>query len=116
MRDDGAGGQLDMLLLAVLSRRPGHGYAVIVALGERTDGALQMAEGAVYPALHRLEDAGLLTSAWQLVEGRRRRVYAITSQGTAALEVGRRSWSGLVARVEAVLRPLAAPTPSSQAR
>jgi len=108
MREDGAGGQLDVLLLAVLARHPGHGYAVIAALRERTDGALEMAEGAVYPALHRLQDAGLLTSEWQLLEGRRRRVYRITSEGTAALAAGRRSWAGLVSRVEAVLRPLAA--------
>jgi len=110
MREDGAGGQLDLLLLAVLDRQPGHGYAVIAALRERTGGALEMAEGAVYPALHRLQDAGLLTSDWQRLEGRRRRVYSVTGDGTEALAAGRRSWAGLVSRVEAVLRPLAAVT------
>jgi PadR family transcriptional regulator, regulatory protein PadR len=106
MRADGVKGHLDLLLLAVLSGGPGHGYAVIAGLRERTAGALEMAEGAVYPALHRLEDAGLLESRWQPVAGRRRRVYRLTPTGLVALAQERRSWVGLVASVEAVLRPL----------
>jgi PadR family transcriptional regulator, regulatory protein PadR len=106
MRADGAKGHLDLLLLAVLSGGPGHGYAVIAGLRERTSGALELAEGAVYPALHRLEDAGLLASQWQPVAGRRRRVYSVTATGMDALAQERRSWAGLVASVEAVLRPL----------
>lgn len=112
MRADGAKGHLDLLLLAVLSSGPGHGYAVIAALRERTAGALELAEGAVYPALHRLEDAGLLASQWQPVAGRRRRVYHLEAPGLDALAQERRSWAGLVAAVESVLRP---PPPAAEA-
>ena len=62
-------GHLDLLLLGVLEREAGHGYAVITALRERTDGMLDLTEGAVYPALHRLEDLGLL--AERVAAGRR---------------------------------------------
>ena len=56
-------GHLDLLLLSVLAARPAHGYAVITPLRDRSDGAFELPEGTVYPALHRLEDAGLLASA-----------------------------------------------------
>jgi PadR family transcriptional regulator, regulatory protein PadR len=78
-------GTLDMLLLSVLAAGPRHGYAIISALRDRSSGAFDRPEGTVYPALHRLEDAGLLTSSWADVNGRRRRVYGLTDQGAAAL-------------------------------
>jgi PadR family transcriptional regulator, regulatory protein PadR len=74
-----------MLLLAVLRREPGHGYAVIQRLSEASDGAFDLPEGTIYPALHRLERKGLLESREVEFEGRRRRVYAITSTGREAL-------------------------------
>jgi PadR family transcriptional regulator, regulatory protein PadR len=74
-----------MLLLAVLRREPGHGYAVIQRLAEASDGAFDLPEGTIYPALHRLERKGLLESREVEFEGRRRRVYAITSTGREAL-------------------------------
>ena len=108
MKVDRIKGHLDLLLLGVLDREPGHGYAVLSALRERTDGALDLAEGAVYPALHRLEEAGLLASEWQPVGGRRRRVYRLTPRGKKALATERAGWDALVSAVEAVLRPLGA--------
>ena len=78
MRADRIKGHLDLLLLNILSEAPGHGYLVITAIRERTDGALNLTEGSVYPALHRLEELGLLASEWQPVSGRRRRLYRIT--------------------------------------
>lgn len=60
-------GHLDLLLLSVLSGGPGHGYEVITRLKVRSDGAFELPEGTVYPALHRLENAGLLASAWDVV-------------------------------------------------
>jgi PadR family transcriptional regulator, regulatory protein PadR len=105
MKVDRVKGHLDLLLLGVLDAEPGHGYAVISALRERSDGALDLAEGAVYPALHRLEAAGLLASDWQPVGGRRRRMYRLTPDGRRALAAERSSWTALVSAVEAVLRP-----------
>jgi DNA-binding PadR family transcriptional regulator len=103
MRVDGVKGHLDLLLLGVLSAGPAHGYAVIASLRERT--GLELTEGAVYPALHRLEDLGLLVSDWQPVAGRRRRVYRITSAGHSALHQEKKEWNALRAAVEAVLHP-----------
>lgn len=95
-------GNLDMLLLAVLAAGPGHGYAIITRLRERSDGAFDLPEGTVYPALHRLESAGLLDSTWQVVAGRRRRLYRLTAAGQESLAAEARQWrsfSGSVARV-----------------
>ena len=65
-------GNLDLLLLSVLSAGPAHGYAIISALRERSEGTFDLPEGTIYPALHRLEDSGLLASSWAQAEGRRR--------------------------------------------
>lgn len=95
-------GHLDLLLLSVLSRGPGHGYEVITRLRDRSDGAFQLPEGTVYPALHRLESAGLLVSTWQVVAGRRRRIYHVTLAGERAMAEQARQWrefSGSMARV-----------------
>ena len=82
-------GHLDAVLLAVLADRPVHGYAVIEALRQRSGGAFDLAEGTVYPALHRFEREGLLSSTWHPEAGRPRRVYALTPRGADAL-AGRR--------------------------
>src|SRR5262249_58705449 len=97
----GVEGGVDMLLLQVLSRGRGRGYEVIPRLRERSDGAFELPEGTVYPALHRLEEAGLLASAWDVVSGRRRRIYRLTPAGAAALAEQAEQWrdfSGSVAR------------------
>ena len=82
-------GHLDLLLLSVLAAGPAHCYAIISALRERSEGTFDLPEGTIYPALHRLEDAGLLSSAWADGDGRRRRVYALTSAGATALAAER---------------------------
>jgi DNA-binding PadR family transcriptional regulator len=107
MKRDATKGNLELLLLGVLDRAPGHGYAVICALREYSGGVFDLPEGSVYPALHRLEDLGLLASEWQPVGGRRRRVYRLTDHGAAALRRERSSWQTLTAAVEAVLRGVA---------
>jgi DNA-binding PadR family transcriptional regulator len=96
-------GHLDLVLLGVLRTGPAHGYAVITALRERTEGLLELTEGSVYPALHRLEDRGLLVSEWQPVAGRRRRIYRLTAAGARALTVEHRVWTALVSAVNSVL-------------
>lgn len=110
MRADRVTGHLDLLLLGAVGASPSHGYGVINALRERSGGAFDLTEGSVYPALHRLEGAALLTSEWAPVAGRRRRIYSLTQEGKAALEAQRRDWRALVAAVESVIRPASAVT------
>jgi PadR family transcriptional regulator PadR len=95
-------GHLDLLLLSVLAAGPAHGYAVISALRQRSAGTFDLPEGTVYPALHRLEDTGLLSSSWAAVDGRRRRVYSLTSQGATALAAEQGEWRRFARGVQAV--------------
>ena len=103
MRGEALKGHLDGMILAVLAHGPAHGYAVIEALKLRSGGSFDLPEGTVYPALHRLEDEGLLSSAWVTVGGRRRRVYRLTRRGRAALEQQRAEWGRFSRAVEGVL-------------
>lgn len=96
-------GHLDLLLLSVLAAGPAHGYAIIAALRARSEGTFDLPEGTVYPALHRLEDAGLLASSWAETEGRKRRVYALTAKGAAALAAERTEWKRFATGMQAVL-------------
>ena len=104
MKADGTKGQLDLLLLATLTEGPAHGYAISERLRRRSGGAFDFPEGTIYPALHRLERSGLLRSKWSEVSGRRRRVYALTRRGEAALGERARAWRGFAGAVELVLR------------
>jgi PadR family transcriptional regulator, regulatory protein PadR len=85
-------GHVDLLVLATLSRGPLHGYGLVEELRDVSDGAFDLAEGTVYPALYRLEAAGLLSSSWSHVSGRRRRVYRLTRRGRSRLARERREW------------------------
>jgi PadR family transcriptional regulator, regulatory protein PadR len=96
-------GNLDLLLLSVLSSGPAHGYAIISALRDRSEGTFDLHEGTIYPALHRLEESGLLASTWAEVVGRRRRVYGLTDQGVAALAAQQAEWRKFAGGVHAVL-------------
>ncbi len=96
-------GNLDLLLLSVLSAGPAHGYAVITSLRARSEGAFDLPEGTVYPALHRLERTGLLASSWADADGRRRRVYALTGEGEAALNAERTQWKRFAGGISLVL-------------
>jgi PadR family transcriptional regulator, regulatory protein PadR len=96
-------GNLDLLLLSVLAAGPGHGYSIITRLRERSAGAFDLPEGTVYPALHRLEQAGLLDSSWAVVTGRRRRVYRLTAVGQQALAEETTQWRSFSGSVSMVL-------------
>jgi PadR family transcriptional regulator PadR len=96
-------GNLDLLLLSVLAAGPAHGYAIISALRERSGGTFDLPEGTIYPALHRLEDSGLLTSTWAQADGRRRRVYGLTDRGAAALAAEQSEWRTFAGSMQAVL-------------
>jgi DNA-binding PadR family transcriptional regulator len=83
-------GHLDMIVLAALSAGPAHGYAVIEEIKRRSGQRFDLPEGTVYPALHRLEEAGLLASRWVTAESGR--VYALTKRGYCALADQRAVW------------------------
>jgi PadR family transcriptional regulator, regulatory protein PadR len=100
-------GHLDGMLLAVLEAGPLHGYAIVEELARRSDGEFDLPEGTVYPALHRLEAAGLLSSRWEVVSGRRRRVYALSQRGHVAVGERVASWRAFRGAVDAVFAPAA---------
>ncbi|MCX7363195.1 MAG: helix-turn-helix transcriptional regulator [Alphaproteobacteria bacterium] len=98
-------GHLDAIVLAALEGGPAHGYAIIEAIKRRSGSTFDLPEGTVYPALHRLEQAGLLASTWMTPpSGRKRRVYSLTRSGTAALADRRRAWSRFSQAVETLLK------------
>lgn len=86
-------GHLDAIVLAALETGPAHGYAIIETIKARSGDVFDLPEGTVYPALHRLEQAGLLASSWITPpSGRRRRVYELTEAGAASLRERRKGW------------------------
>ena len=103
MKADVLSGQLDPMILATLADDPAHGYAILGRLRERSSGTFDLAEGTIYPALHRLERDGLLKSSWSSESGRRRRVYELTRAGRSALQQRRQEWRQFSRAVEAVL-------------
>jgi len=96
-------GHLDLLLLAAVDAQPAHGYAIAETLRTRSRQTFDLPEGTLYPALHRLERAGLLTSRWSELNGRRRRVYQLTARGRRALAKQQHEWSAFAKAVEAVI-------------
>ena len=97
-------GHLDAIVLAALEAGPAHGYAVIETIKQRSAGTFDLPEGTVYPALHRLEQAGLLSSAWTTpANGRRRRVYSLTKAGSSALVERRKAWGRFAQAVDTAL-------------
>jgi PadR family transcriptional regulator PadR len=97
-------GHLDLLLLAAVQSRPAHGYAIADTLRARSEGAFDLPEGTLYPALHRLERAGLLSSRWSEVGGRRRRVYQLTAKGQRSLAKRQSEWRDFSRAVLAVVQ------------
>ncbi len=97
-------GTLDMLILKTLGSRAMHGYAIALAIGERSQEELRVEEGALYPALHRLELAGMLSSEWKLSEtNRRAKFYQLTPEGRKHLKAEASNWNRLVAAVARVM-------------
>src|SRR3977135_3932044 len=86
-------GHLDAIVLAALEAGPAPGYAIIETIKNRSTSTFDLPEGTIYPALHRLEQAGLLKSSWMTADsGRRRRVYTLTRTGIRALIERRAVW------------------------
>jgi DNA-binding PadR family transcriptional regulator len=103
MRAELLKGHTDLLLLHTLEAGPAHGYRIIELLRERSGGELDLPEGTIYPALHRLERVGAIRSSWDESGPRRRRVYELTGRGRSSLHSKRAEWSGFVRTIAAVV-------------
>jgi PadR family transcriptional regulator, regulatory protein PadR len=100
---DSLKGHIDLLLLAALEREPTHGYGLVQVLHDTSDGTFALAEGTIYPALYRLERRGLVSSGWESVGRRRRRIYRLTRRGRAELARQHAAWKQFARATEAVL-------------
>lgn len=99
-------GTLDMLILKTLLRRPMHGYAVVEYIQKTSEDVLKVEEGALYPALHRLELRGLLASEWGSSENNRRaKYYRLTAAGRRQLEQEAERWSRMAAAITRIMQP-----------
>ena len=97
-------GTLDMLILKTLSGGPLHGYAVARRIQQASDDFLQVEEGSLYPALHRMERRGWIEAHWGLSEAKRKaKYYGLTAAGRAQLKVAARNWSRIVAAIAGVM-------------
>jgi transcriptional regulator len=98
-------GSLELLILKTLSCGPNHGFGITLHVETVSKGLLHMEEGSLYPALHRLEKAGLVRGEWRQTEnGRRARVYTLTASGRKRLAENEANWSSASLGIERVLR------------
>ena len=98
-------GTLDLLILKVIALKPVHGYAIAQRLDQATRGVVQVPQGSLYPALHRLENRSLLAADWQQTEtGREAKFYRLTRKGRSQLETDAASWQRLAQAVAVVLK------------
>jgi PadR family transcriptional regulator, regulatory protein PadR len=98
-------GTLDLLILKVVALGPSHGYAIAQRLQQISRDVVQVQQGTLYPALHRLENRGLLGAEWKLSDtGREAKFYRLTRQGRAHLEKETASWQRLTEAVGLILR------------
>lgn len=107
-RPDTLQGSLNLLILTILSRRPRlHGYALMTAIREHSGDILRVDQGSLYPALHRMEEAGWIRAAWVTKDtGRQARVYEITRTGAQQLASEQERWDTTIAAVTRVLRTI----------
>ncbi|HXR77441.1 MAG TPA: PadR family transcriptional regulator [Bryobacteraceae bacterium] len=105
-KTDALQGSLDLLVLKILSRRaPLHGYGIMTAIEEISGDALRVEEGSIYPALHRMEEAGLVRAKWiEKSNGRRARSYEMTARGRKQLTSEEARWTAVTSAVQRVLK------------
>src|SRR4051812_28976851 len=105
-KPDSLQGSLDLLVLKILSRRPRlHGYAIMSAIQDMSDEVLRAEEGSLYPALHRMEEAGWIKAEWITKDtGRRARLYELTAAGKKQLAAEESRWQAVTSAVNRVLR------------
>ena len=101
-------GSLDLLVLRVLSHGNAHGYGIMARIRDRSEGAILVEEGSLYPALHRMERQGWIEAEWGLSEqNRRAKFYSITRRGRGELAARERDWRRMTEAIDRVLRPAA---------
>ena len=99
-------GSSNSLLLSVLETQPMYGYQIVKELEAKSQGYFKFKEGTLYPALHRLEKSGLISSRWeQLPNGRQRRYYSITAKGQATLIQEKTQWLDFFNAISMILQP-----------
>jgi PadR family transcriptional regulator PadR len=105
-KPDSLQGSLDLLVLKILSRHPSlHGYAIMSAIKDRSGEVLRAEEGSLYPALHRMEEAGWIRAEWITKDnGKRARIYELTAMGKNQLEAEESRWRAVTSAVNRVLR------------
>jgi len=97
-------GTLDLLVLKTLSLEPAHGWAIAKRIQQISSDVLQVQQGSLYPALHRLEQQGWITAAWQETEtGRNAKVYSLTRAGKGRLNEELESWARLSSAINVVI-------------
>jgi PadR family transcriptional regulator PadR len=105
-KTDSLQGSLDLLVLKILSRRPRlHGYAIMSAIADMSGDVLRAEEGSLYPALHRMEEAGWIRAEWIRKDtGRRARIYELTAAGKKQLAAEESRWQVVTSAVNRILR------------
>jgi PadR family transcriptional regulator len=105
-KPDSLQGSLDLLVLTILARRPKlHGYALMTAIKETSGDVLIPEEGSLYPALHRMEEAGWIRAEWVVKDsGKRARIYQLTAAGKKQLAAEEDRWKTVSAAINRVLR------------
>lgn len=102
---DNLQGALELLVMKILLRGPMHGFSIAGRIQEISDEVLRVEAGSLYPALHRMTEAGLLKAEWRSSEaGRRARYYALTAKGRKQVEADEAKWRTISAAVAKVLR------------
>ncbi len=96
----------DSLLLSLIGQQPMYGYKIIKELEARSQGYFKFKEGTLYPALHRLEKAGLIMSQWEMLPNRRhRRYYHITDKGPSRLATEKSRWRDFLQAMNLIIQP-----------
>jgi transcriptional regulator len=104
-KTDNLQGALELLVLKILRRGPNHGFAISSHIQQVSDEVLKVEAGSLYPALHRMTEAGLLKAEWRMSQvGRRARYYELTAKGRRKLEADEKKWRAVSAAVAKVLR------------
>jgi PadR family transcriptional regulator PadR len=104
-RSDHLQGSLELLVLKTLESEPNHGFGIVQHVQTVSEGLLQIEEGSLYPALHRLEREKLINGSWQVTEhGRKARRYALTAAGRRRLTAARSNWKKVARGVKKVLK------------
>jgi PadR family transcriptional regulator PadR len=100
-------GSSESLLLYLIAQQPLYGYRIIKELERRSEGYFKFKEGTLYPALHRLEESGLITGKWQILpSGRQRRYYYITEKGQQILVEKVSQWQDFLTAMNQIIQPL----------